>query len=95
MTLTLYPSFFKSPTAVIFADAPIGVIFPPNVAPDSKPKYKRYGSIPSEAVTAVSTGSIVATYGILSTNAEISTDPHTRSSFFRDLFRRLEQLVNK
>ena len=61
----------------MFAEAPIGVMLPPRVAPVSRPKYIRYGSMPSEAVTAARTGSIVATYGMLSTKADISTEPQT------------------
>lgn len=35
---TGYPSFFNNPVPTMFADAPIGVIFPPRLAPISKPK---------------------------------------------------------
>ena len=65
------------PTAVMFALAPIGVMFPPSVAPVSSPKYRRYGSMPSSWQIPVMIGSIVATYGMLSINAENSTEPHT------------------
>ena len=36
--LTVYPSLRSIPIPAIFADAPIGVQFPPSVAPESKPK---------------------------------------------------------
>ena len=35
---TSYPFFFKMPIPVILAEAPTGVIFPPSVAPVSRPK---------------------------------------------------------
>ena len=35
------------PIPAIFADAPIGVQFPPRVAPESNPKYNKVGSIPN------------------------------------------------
>src|SRR5574344_1875887 len=67
--LTSYPALCSIPSVVIFADAPIGVMLPPRVAPDSSPKYSRYGSMPIDFDTIVTTGSIVATYGMLSINA--------------------------
>ena len=36
--LTVYPSLRKIPIPVMFAEAPIGVQFPPRVAPESNPK---------------------------------------------------------
>lgn len=62
---------------MILADAPIGVILPPSVAPVRSPKYRRQGSNPVLAAIPERTGSIVATYGILSMKAEIRTDPQT------------------
>ncbi len=35
------PSFFRMPTAVMLALAPIGVMLPPSVAPVRRPKYSR------------------------------------------------------
>ena len=75
--LTVYPSFRRIPIPVIFADAPIGVQFPPSVAPDSKPKYSTVGSVFKADARPAITGIIVATYGLLSINAEINTDAHT------------------
>ena len=46
--VTISPFFLKMPTAVIFADAPTGVRFPPSVAPQSSPRYRSVGSTPSE-----------------------------------------------
>jgi hypothetical protein len=34
---TEYPNFFNKPIPAIFAEAPIGVKLPPNVAPANKP----------------------------------------------------------
>lgn len=45
LALTSYPSFFRIPREVIFADAPIGVRLPPSVAPATSPKYSTVGSI--------------------------------------------------
>ena len=74
---TVCPDLRRIPIPVIFADAPMGVQFPPRVAPESRPKYRRVGSIPRAPASPVTTGSIVATYGMLSINAEISTDAYT------------------
>ena len=74
------------PIPVIFADAPIGVQFPPSVAPDNKPKYKTVGSILSAAAIPPIIGIIVATYGILSINAEITTEPQTITVYKRNTF---------
>ena len=74
---TLYPSLFKMPIAAIFALAPTGVKLPPRVAPINNPKYRTYGSTPIEFAMPCTTGNIVATYGILSTKAEIMTDTNT------------------
>ena len=37
VALTSYPSFLRIPMPAIFALAPIGVRFPPSVAPQSRP----------------------------------------------------------
>ena len=62
---------------MIFAEAPTGVKFPPSVAPINNPKYRRYGSTPIDEAIPLTTGSIVATYGILSTKALITTEANT------------------
>ena len=58
---TLYPSFCKIPMPAILADAPIGVMLPPRVAPMSKPKANRYGSVLIMDAMLLTTGSMVAT----------------------------------
>lgn len=57
----------------MFADAPIGDKLPPSVAPVSNPKYNKIGFMPSVADIEATTGNIVATYGMLSMKADIST----------------------
>lgn len=71
--LGLYPALRKIPIPVIFAEAPIGDKLPPNVAPLNNPKYNRIGSKPSVAEIEDTTGNIVATYGMLSMNADKNT----------------------
>ena len=56
----------------MLAEAPIGVRFPPRVAPIRSPKYKSRGLTDITLERDASTGSIVATYGMLSINAEIT-----------------------
>ena len=71
---TSYPSLRKIPIAVILALAPIGVKLPPKVAPHNKPKYRSNGfARPNDKPILLTTGNIVATYGILSMKAENTT----------------------
>ena len=58
---------------VMLAEAPMGVRLPPRVAPDRSPKYKTVGSTPISRAIFCTTGNMVATYGMLSMNAENST----------------------
>lgn len=59
--LTSYPSFLRIPIPVMFAEAPIGVRFPPRVDPTKSPKYRMYGETPMSPAISPQTGSIVAT----------------------------------
>ena len=57
---TSQPFLRRMPIAAMLADAPIGVILPPRVAPVRSPKNRTYGSTPIDAAIAATTGSIVA-----------------------------------
>ena len=46
---------------LMLALAPMGVMFPPRVAPVSRPKYSRRGEQPMVPAMPVTTGSMVAT----------------------------------
>ena len=61
LVFTSYPFFLSIPIPVILADAPIGVRFPPSVAPQRRPKYSRFGSMFSFAAIPEMTGSIADT----------------------------------
>ena len=75
--MTGYPSFFRIPQATILADAPIGVIFPPRLAPISRPKRNNEGSICALCAIPDATGSIATRKGTLSINAERITEIKT------------------
>ena len=42
---TLYPSFCRMPIPAMLAEAPIGVMLPPSVAPISRPNANRYSNL--------------------------------------------------
>ena len=46
---------------VMLAEAPMGVQLPPRVAPESRPKYRGVGSMPSAVARPAITGIMVAT----------------------------------
>ena len=68
----------------MLAEAPMGVRLPPSVAPTSRPKYSSRASQPMRAAMPATTGSMVATYGMLSMNAENRTDAQTISEYIRN-----------
>ena len=80
--------------SVILADAPMGVQLPPSVAPDRSPKYSGTAIAPASTPICAdmaieiepSTGIMVATYGILSINAEITTDAQTITVYIKNRF---------
>lgn len=59
--LTVYPSLRRIPIPVMFAEAPIGVQFPPSVAPERSPNYSTVGSTFNADASPAITGIIVAT----------------------------------
>ena len=77
LNLRTCPSFFKIPDATILAEAPIGVILPPTLAPINKPNRKREGLIANRFDMESATGSIAARKGTLSTKAEKRTAEET------------------
>ena len=91
--LTLCPFSLNIPKETIFAEAPIGVKLPPKVAPIKSPKKSTVEFIDVIFESFCITGSIVATYVILSINAEIKAELQTTTVYIKNLFE--PSFVNK
>src|SRR5687767_14683397 len=70
-----------SPRMTTLADAPTAVALPPRSAPNASDHHNtRVDSPPPLALTnSATTGLMVATYGMLSTTADSTADPHSRT----------------